>query len=78
MSDADRFELPIGQQRIAVVPAQYSIGHYSDVPIEWTDSIFSDGKTTQRVRHYDRETVAEPGPFQLVRLRHPNRYRQGV
>ena len=71
--------LTIGQQRIAVVP---DAQHYPafDVQPEWIDSIISDGKTTQRIRHDYRgqEIVAESGPFQLVRLARPARYRQGV
>ena len=55
--------LPIGQQRIAVVPA--SSDYINPViPVELTDSIVSEPSTS--------------GSFRLVRIAHSRRYRQGV
>lgn len=73
-------ELPIGQQRIAVLhPAdEYPI---LNVQPEWTDSlVWTPGYGVMRMEHDYRqsETVAEAGPFRLVRPTRAKRYRQGV
>ncbi len=73
--------LPIGQQRIAVLPSSTDYRR-ADANFESYDSLIGEPNgETVRIRHdYRQEIIAEAGGLRLVRLRVNNgkRYRQGV
>jgi hypothetical protein len=87
MSDAIEYKgksLPVGQQRIAVMPTS-QIYPIIEAQPEWTDSLVWAPNSVTRVQHANdyrqqEEIVAEAGSLRLVRhiANNGKRYRQGV
>ncbi|HIG97064.1 MAG TPA: hypothetical protein HA230_01840 [Candidatus Aenigmarchaeota archaeon] len=80
MTGQDSHALPIGQQRIAVMPVGDVYPSQVAAEAGWTDSLVleSGAAAPVRIRHGAYEIVAESGPVRLVRDTPLRRYRQGV